>query len=115
MRISDWSSDVCSSDLLAQKRFPVPACAVAFHGFLAGSHRELHHVFQRMTAPVAFGDFPQRLAELCGLRGELGVGGDRPEAHTSELQSLMPISYAVFVLQKTINKKNEQHNEQKST
>src|SRR3546814_3691695 len=30
-----------------------------------------------MTDPVAFGDFRQRLAELCGLRGELGVGGDK--------------------------------------
>src|SRR3546814_4650618 len=50
MRISDWSSDVCSSDL---------------------------HVFQRMTDPVACGDFRQRLAELCGLRGELGIGSDK--------------------------------------
>src|SRR3546814_2951979 len=37
-----------------------------------------------------------------GVGGQLGIGdpGDRSEEHTSELQSLMRISYAVFCLQK---------------
>src|SRR3546814_4503893 len=40
---------------------------------------------------------------------EVAVGNDRSEEHTSELQSLMRISYAVFCLKKkkTKNKKNE--------
>src|SRR3546814_5136543 len=41
-----------------------------------------------------------------------GLGGHRSEEHTSELQSLMRISYAVFCLKKKKNTKNnyEQHN-----
>src|SRR3546814_9828592 len=40
------------------------------------------------------------------MAGQLGVNGTRSEEHTSELQSLMRISYAVFCLKKkTKNKK----------
>src|SRR3546814_7790785 len=43
----------------------------------------------------------------CARRGRLGIGGqrDRSEEHTSELQSLMRISYAVFCLKKKNNTK----------
>src|SRR3546814_9952931 len=40
------------------------------------------------------------LIRCCSMRGRRGVGG-RSEEHTSELQSLMRISYAVFCLKKT--------------
>src|SRR3546814_5520613 len=51
-------------------------------------------------------DAPQRVAVGGGLYGEmcagcnLGPGVERSEEHTSELQSLMRISYAVFCLKK---------------
>src|SRR3546814_7421723 len=60
----------------------------------------------RMLGQTPFGE--RRIATIAGgsfegpqLRGEvLSGGGDRSEEHTSELQSLMRISYAVFCLKK---------------
>src|SRR3546814_3687266 len=72
MRISDWSSDVCSSDLDEDKT----ACAAPF---------AIREVFLLLTRFNAL----QRMSNR-------GVG--RSEEHTSELQSLMRISYAVFCL-----------------
>src|SRR3546814_5295668 len=78
MRISDWSSDVCSSDLDE-------------HG---GQH-----------GAVVF-DVPHDLSSSCREGGllvgrALGSGAaQRSEEHTSELQSLMRSSYAVFCLNK---------------
>src|SRR3546814_6916653 len=109
MRISDWSSDVCSSDLL---------------GFLSTIHAILHSCAQATVA--------RRLCAVksqggrnrpCGhVRGECRLTFDpegfladpakrrsktfpvlRSEEHTSELQSLMRISYAVFCLKKKKN------------
>src|SRR3546814_1783982 len=65
----------------------------------------------------AFGDLPRRLlmgtvldihpdAEI-----EVRTMTDRSEEHTSELQSLMRISYAVFCLKKKKNKKTTKYNE----
>src|SRR3546814_2734234 len=56
-----------------------------------------HYVAERLEA------FPVRLTQLAhGLPvgGELDYLDERSEEHTSELQSLMRISYAVFCLQK---------------
>src|SRR3546814_1292789 len=69
MRISDWSSDVCSSDLLVQGRGQFLFLAAG--GCLNG---QAEHRF--------------------------GIVQWRSEEHTSELQSLMRISYAVFCLKK---------------
>src|SRR3546814_8145423 len=94
MRISDWSSDVCSSDLIHtssagwarphHQKTVVPA-------FIAGTHRRWH------------GDALLRLRQMrgqgIGSRGQ-APGRQRSEEHTSELQSLMRISYAVFCLKK---------------
>src|SRR3546814_3172781 len=107
MRISDWSSDVCSSDLRqfrsrdhpAHHRRPcadVPdrAEAVRLHGVDARASAEDEGAsgqVQGRQAPPAAGD-----AEA--LSG-------RSEEHTSELQSLMRISYAVFCLKKTNNQR----------
>src|SRR3546814_10203450 len=103
MRISDWSSDVCSSDL----RWRVVAEPVA-RAHRVGAHR--------LQQAVAGGDADDRLVQVFGrgvleqeaLRPGFGraqrqvvvEGGQqqRSEEHTSELQSLMRISYAVFCL-----------------
>src|SRR3546814_4645579 len=111
MRISDWSSDVCSSDLAAW-------------------------IIRRRDRDVGFGDGGSDSARVCRWQGDQGdragfacvAEGDpqsdpgagrrirlsaqgsaaaadravpgRSEEHTSELQSLMRISYAVFCLKK---------------
>src|SRR3546814_7551434 len=108
MRISDWSSDVCSSDLAkaAGKR-------QRQHGGNKGGgqpigHRGAHNqeVSGRRTARCSG----------CGSRGSQWHSARRrcravpppvrSEEHTSELQSLMRISYAVFCLKK---KKTKTH------
>src|SRR3546814_9309177 len=93
MRISDWSSDVCSSDL--SDRYPgSPQWAweseEATHTWLSRSpstarqhHRHGRHGWAR--------PFQGSTMALCGSRSE---------EHTSELQSLVRISYAVFCLKK---------------
>src|SRR3546814_5634268 len=120
MRISDWSSDVCSSDLLRRRRIGLLLCRDA----LLVQTAEVDRVDQqRREAAVAdrIGDDlarereqqarsldrDQRLYVL--LRhiaddADAGIGQlDRSEEHTSELQSLMRTSYAVFCLQKKNN------------
>src|SRR3546814_7706523 len=100
MRISDWSSDVCSSDLppdAADER--AEACRVH-----EGHRRQVDQqvgvagqATQRLTELVdGVGvELPHRTAK--GARsGFLHL--DRSEEHTSELQSLIRISYAVFSL-----------------
>src|SRR3546814_5193549 len=116
MRISDWSSDVCSSDLVVD---PEDADAV------------VDPVQQHVPAglpegrAVGFVVRPEvdRVDVLVLLRRVLGVPdrtvgalGEplrvRSEEHTSELQSLMRISYAVFCLKKKITKNAEQQKDQ---
>src|SRR3546814_1991228 len=114
LRISDWSSDVCSSDLPVDIILPILPRRVQRHVDAHGSFDQtrpdrLRHAFiLRLDQRAEFRDAP-RIA-----RGEIvafgRVGGKvieaRSEEHTSELQSLMRISYAVFCLKKKkINKK----------
>src|SRR3546814_4944867 len=97
MRISDWSSDVCSSDL---------AAPIAARGQWSG--RTPRKIAEPMrSARHGFGSSASR--HLCGpnlVRGgktektNVPVQEIRSEEHTSELQSLMRISYAVFCLKK---------------
>src|SRR3546814_7108183 len=124
MRISDWSSDVCSSDLRRdqQARAPIPGGNPAFEK--AGLHqppRELldpsrtgeaeqrQHLFEvadrRPCFPVILpitglhADDDNEDDGACGLHQQFVeeyVIAIRSEEHTSELQSLMRISYAVF-------------------
>src|SRR3546814_4495387 len=129
MRISDWSSDVCSSDLL---EFVHAAQAPAFAGA-----RRVH--FRANTASTAAtpargpSGWPHTApltarksapaftsgAAFSAVMPPMATQGssnsavhqpriDRSEEHTSELQSLMRISYAVFCLKKKTHK--EQHN-----
>src|SRR3546814_6430804 len=109
MRISDWSSDVCSSDLDLDDELG----AAAFDRRQLDGAADLldvgaHHVH----ADAAAGNRgPRRRRREAGLEDELldlllahgvelGIGGERSDEHTSELQSLMRISYAVFCLKK---------------
>src|SRR3546814_4237436 len=157
MRISDWSSDVCSSDLLVHAPAVGLVAKHAEHEDRDGKARALERVLLDHIAP------PVEATELAGHPAGLGVGrglagavidfffrphciplwlmasaaahgmlavvvvqhaqrqprrvagqlvhsadgvveggGDRSEEHTSELQSLMRISYAVFCLTKKI-------------
>src|SRR3546814_4269844 len=98
MRISDWSSDVCSSDL----RPPRPPLRLDRTQLLAHQRQALQlpaHLRQRpRRQPLAFRR-ANRLEPIAHIR-PLHVEVTRSEEHTSELQSLMRISYAVFCLKK---------------
>src|SRR3546814_1161178 len=118
MRISDWSSDVCSSDLAVLAVQVDRTAALARVGL--HEHRDRQHL--RGLARPAVGHQFKRVA--CGQRmlqthaglvlvrrlagvevqragaGRAPVDAQRSEEHTSELQSLMRISYAVFCLKK---------------
>src|SRR3546814_3011246 len=99
MRISDWSSDVCSSDLHVHVRCLERALDDAAEAGRAGRrHRGLAR--GRGLEKQVLADGVE--ARLVGEIGQLELA-DRSEEHTSELQSLMRISYAVFCLQKKKN------------
>src|SRR3546814_6654255 len=94
MRISDWSSDVCSSDL----KLDQPDQLV--HRRALGTHRGrfLNDMLDTGALAGIIGCTPDDLTlyDLALTHGSTG----RSEEHTSELQSLMRISYAVFCLKK---------------
>src|SRR3546814_6143340 len=108
MRISDWSSDVCSSDLAA----PVDLDAVP-DGNSDGKLRRIRGTVTKVLraagsdnwgiVKVALSD--KSVVTLRGtFLGEVQHSvGERSEEHTSELQSLMRSSYAVFCLKKKHN------------
>src|SRR3546814_7732735 len=101
MRISDWSSDVCSSDLREQADAPTHGARrrrPPRGGAAAVPWQDLHAARQAEPA-----------AGECRSAGQGPQGGDlrhllrelqQPEEHKSELQSLMRTSYAVLCLQK---------------
>src|SRR3546814_4723135 len=97
MRISDWSSDVCSSDLLGDDVGAVPVAALADR-----VDRVARRADQLADGTVRhFGMVLQNPGDAVGLVLALADRGvARSEEHTSELQSLMRISYAVFCLKK---------------
>src|SRR3546814_2092412 len=118
MRISDWSSDVCSSDLLACLRFDLPQAdrsrcrcfhlrvqradpeeasglAVAWERIVA--NLSLHHLIESIAGAVAAAQDKIQRFQI------------RSEEHTSELQSLMRNSYAVFCLKKKKNKTDKRN------
>src|SRR3546814_10256892 len=118
MRISDWSSDVCSSDLI-----PIADHCCAFERitwFLGGDDdgaRSGVAAIQRALWSFQYLDLLKaeqvlvegfQAGQRCAVDddGDVGIGiadrslAARSEEHTSELQSLMRISYAVFCLKK---------------
>src|SRR3546814_6509040 len=118
MRISDWSSDVCSSDLLPfdplrdftpiSMLANVPSVLVARKDFPAQTMPEFVSLVKAnpgkyTMALAAIGSSVhmagERMKMMAGL-DILNVPYKRSEEHTSELQSLMRISYAVFCLKK---------------
>src|SRR3546814_3857837 len=113
MRISDWSSDVCSSDLgidlFQRQAFDRSVEDVERRG---GCGEDLP-VIHRINELAGERDRIARGGGFHGIlitrpeRGDLAVELEitRSEEHTSELQSLMRISYAVFCLKKKKKKK----------
>src|SRR3546814_8462423 len=97
MRISDWSSDVCSSDLAAGR---IDGLQLRLQLLLRiGDHLAIERI-DIVLRQVA--DLPQ---EIAVLRHDVQRGAAlRSEENTSELQSLMRSSYAVFCLK---NKKQQ--------
>src|SRR3546814_2634204 len=126
MRISDWSSDVCSSDLLPAPLRPMMPSTSPARTLSETSSRAAtaappdpakrlltrsKRMIDRAAPPVCAGGTPA--AESGGDGEEARPRGSaivdviptRSEEHTSELQSLMRLSYAVFCLKKKNNKR----------
>src|SRR3546814_1433809 len=116
MRISDWSSDVCSSDLAGVGKTEIAKVLADTLG--RRLVRLQCYEGLDVAAAVYEWNYPRqmveiRVAEAAGEHDRARLSGDifderflieRSEEHTSELQSLMRISYAVFCL---IKKKNQ--------
>src|SRR3546814_1805141 len=158
MRISDWSSDVCSSDLgldrVRVERARIGECdarlviETAAEADLADLVIERQHIIEvqrilrlghRVEAVVRAETDDRHRGGIAGIRDRIGrraverrvgIGKgaakgqsldrdqadlrlDRSEEHTSELPSLMRISYAVFCLKKKQKKDNDIPNIQK--
>src|SRR3546814_2855334 len=144
MRISDWSSDVCSSDLITDRKSMEIQLKEA-NAAIEEKNRQIRIALDNISQGLTMYDsenrlvlFNRRYAELYGLGDTLRVGttlqamlrasaavgnylaedaeaitrrrldaaAARSEEHTSELQSLMRISYAVFCLK---TKQNQLH------
>src|SRR3546814_2302945 len=107
MRISDWSSYMCSSDLKLREpeaQVAQAECAIGLGRIEFGQQpgrvgvrgEQLHH--RRRVDILAGGGAPAVGEQALALF--VGDQLHRSEEHTSELQSLMRISYAVFCLKK---------------
>src|SRR3546814_4684618 len=110
MRISDWSSDVCSSDLEQVRRD-----VAAIDGVESGQYDIKVRIWPHCEVIALLKPYRERnLNQNMGLQvtpttghSDRFIEGERiivqlvrSEEHTSELQSLMRISYAVFCLKK---------------
>src|SRR3546814_6270331 len=124
MRISDWSSDVCSSDLgrgsrirnrdrhscesLPVRRHRPQRCSRRSEVSMLdlagsnGSSHEFHVPIRKPLCGITGSDADTRRMARRSARKWRLESGVRSEEHTSELQSLMRISYAVFCLKKKI-------------
>src|SRR3546814_5936727 len=114
MRISDWSSDVCSSDLgeislrhRLEDQFLRNALVV-----IAFKPSEQITLVREEKRALNFEPIGREPLEADRRIGAVGTG--RSEEHTSELQSLMRISYAVFCMKKKNRKRKRTHKKNKS-
>src|SRR3546814_4382204 len=106
MRISDWSSDVCSSDLeitvkdvIADAFLQQILLRPAEYDVIATLNLNGDYISDALAAQVGgIGIAPG--ANLSDSVAMFEATHGRSEEHTSELQSLMRISYAVFCLKK---------------
>src|SRR3546814_10710242 len=99
MRISDWSSDVCSSDL--QVHLQVADVGVLDVHADRSTGRGVAAAAGHRDRAVHRGVVVDRVVAAVAVRLRVSTAattGVRSEEHTSELQSLMRISYAVFCL-----------------
>src|SRR3546814_3233287 len=106
MRISDWSSDVCSSDLpWLTDQWYVDAETLARPAIEAVRSGKIEIVPKSWEK--TYYNWMENIQPWCVSRQlwwghQIPAWYDRSEEHTSELQSLMRISYAVFCLKKKI-------------
>src|SRR3546814_3308984 len=111
MRISDWSSDVCSSDLgIKSRSFMIHQGSDIFVESLSldgdsGRDFSIRHNRVIDCAWIIISRAPDILPASLDVDIHQEAGKVRSEEHTSELQSLMRRSYAVFCL----NKKRTNH------
>src|SRR3546814_4355305 len=137
MRISDWSSDVCSSDLRSCKSTgsgPALLAILRPAEWTGGDNPRMDSTCNIAAAlPALAAERPDQVAIRCpGRAGRYDIAlsyaqldarsdavaaglakhGVRSEEHTSELQSLMRNSYAVFCLKKKKKTQKQTHNQQ---
>src|SRR3546814_2360379 len=115
MRISDWSSDVCSSDLSSGAKMVIVGGGDGSVSGSVDSFVDKDCIFALLPLGTANSfartlgiplDLPGAVDVIAnGRRARIDLGAinndyfaNRSEEHTSELQSLMRISYAVFCL-----------------
>src|SRR3546814_3684052 len=95
MRIRDCSSDVCSSDL-EDGSSPLSQAGAVIHGnFFGQSSFGTYAIAHRRNTVKVDKNLP---LDILGPLGCCVMTGARSEEHTSELQSLMRLSYSVFFL-----------------
>src|SRR3546814_8786392 len=116
MRISDWSSDVCSSDLRQRRRGPPrrhrprrPAAQELMRTIAPEGQGTTMSTIRLLVCVllIAASGCQQQAAATAAQSMPSATEMLRSEEHTSELQSLMRISYAVFCLKK--QKKTERN------
>src|SRR3546814_6375994 len=115
MRISDWSSDVCSSDLFPHRQFrafSVRSADIRLRHCLAVTKPLKKHIRNSLYRQSPFGRCARNRRSnmrnsylftsesVCEGHPDKVSDQIRSEEHTSQLQSLMRISYAVFCLKK---------------
>src|SRR3546814_1957082 len=117
MRISDWSSDVCSSDLAGNTGIglAVVGNAKGYRTIIVMPETQSREKMETLRAlgaelvlvPAAPYSNPNHFVHTSRRIAEETPGALRSEEHTSELQSLMRHSYAGFCLRKQINEPNK--------
>src|SRR3546814_10307083 len=112
MRISDWSSDVCSSDLHQLGKLTYQRVGFVGFGGESSASRQRAGIGLNPSGGYENGDLRPTFGDHAPVRQaghsrHIDIGEyrstfvtARSEEHTSELQSLMRISYAVFCLKK---------------